>query len=331
MSMVIYWLYFIFHPVRPSSCSMQSFNKKRQINKLYFPLRDFYCLLIFIIHSDIPVLNSSRLDPDSDGDAAFCSIWIWVSTAWQSLFLGMLETITVMIRRFRTDIWANSADPDQRSSLIRVYTVCHFVCIVWTHYSKVEPHGSNVRVITTNVLGVWIFRKFTVVLNCLADHGQTIQSLAKCGSCHCIFRLLQTFLPLFSWKMIVNLNNPSGSQYLTEWLLIYFSDEIVRFFYCKTNHRSQQPHKSANKIICAIISACYLHLSKTEYVLWLAVNKFSKTERRKKNCLFRLLQNPVFKNDLKTWVSFLENSGMLWMVNDATSDAIVWHYTYKCR
>ena len=96
--------------------------------------------------------------------------------------------------------------------------------------------------------------------NCLADHGQTIQSLDKFGSCHCIFRLLQTFLPLFSWKMIVNLNNQSGSQYLTEWLWIYFSDEIVRFFYCKTNHRSQQPHKSANKIICAIISACYFAL-----------------------------------------------------------------------
>ena len=96
--------------------------------------------------------------------------------------------------------------------------------------------------------------------HCLADHGQTIQSLAKCGSCHCIFRLLQTFLPLFSWKMIVNLNNQSGSQYLTEWLLIYFSDEIVRFFYCKINHRSQQPHESANKIICAIISACYFAL-----------------------------------------------------------------------
>ena len=95
---------------------------------------------------------------------------------------------------------------------------------------------------------------------CLADHGQTIQSLAKCGSCHCIFRLLQTFLPLFSWKMIVNLNNQSSSQYLTEWLLIYFSDKIVRFFYCKTNHRSQQPHKSANKIIWAIISACYFAL-----------------------------------------------------------------------
>ena len=49
-----------------------------------------------------------------------------------------------------------------RSSLIRVYTVCHSVCIVSTHYSIVEPHSSNFTVITTNVLGVRIFRKFTV-------------------------------------------------------------------------------------------------------------------------------------------------------------------------
>ena len=48
------------------------------------------------------------------------------------------------------------------SSLIRIYTVCHSVCIVWTHYSMVEPHSSNFRVITTNVLGVRIFKKFTV-------------------------------------------------------------------------------------------------------------------------------------------------------------------------
>ena len=57
---------------------------------------------------------------------------------------------------------ANSADPDQTapSSLIRVYTVCHSVCIVWTYYSVVEPHSSNFRVIyTTNFLGVRIFRK----------------------------------------------------------------------------------------------------------------------------------------------------------------------------
>ena len=62
-------------------------------------------------------------------------------------------------------VWTNSADPDQRSSLIRIYTVCHSVCIVWTHYSMVEPHSSNYRVITTNVLGVRIFRKFTVPMS----------------------------------------------------------------------------------------------------------------------------------------------------------------------
>ena len=60
--------------------------------------------------------------------------------------------------------WANSADPDQTapSSVIRVYTVCRSVCIVWTHYSMVEPHSSNFRVITTKCLGVRIFRKFAV-------------------------------------------------------------------------------------------------------------------------------------------------------------------------
>ena len=43
--------------------------------------------------------------------------------------------------------WSNSADPNQttRSSLIRIYTVCHSVCIFWTHYSMVEPHSSNIR------------------------------------------------------------------------------------------------------------------------------------------------------------------------------------------
>ena len=55
------------------------------------------------------------------------------------------------------------SDCSKRSSLIRVYTVCHSVCFVSTHYSMVEPHTSNFRVITTNFLGVRIFRKFTVI------------------------------------------------------------------------------------------------------------------------------------------------------------------------
>ena len=59
-----------------------------------------------------------------------------------------------MILSYRNDpkfsdryAWANSADPDQTA-----------------HYSTVEPHSLNFRVITTNFLGVRIFRKFTVGL-----------------------------------------------------------------------------------------------------------------------------------------------------------------------
>ena len=54
-----------------------------------------------------------------------------------------------------------------RSSLIRVYTVCHSICTFWTHYSVVEPPCSNFRVITANFSGVQNFRIFTVRLKCL--------------------------------------------------------------------------------------------------------------------------------------------------------------------
>ena len=47
--------------------------------------------------------------------------------------------------------WAHIADPDQiRSGLIRVYTVCNSLCIVWMHYSKVRPSFSTFKVITAN-------------------------------------------------------------------------------------------------------------------------------------------------------------------------------------
>ena len=70
------------------------------------------------------------------------------------------NTDTVMILSFRTDMPGQTV---QKSSLIRVYIVCHSVCIVWTHYSIVEPHSSNFRVIRTNFLDVRIFRKFTIL------------------------------------------------------------------------------------------------------------------------------------------------------------------------
>ena len=68
-----------------------------------------------------------------------------------------------MILSFRTDMPWQTVQTQIRLFLIRVYTVCHSVCIIWTHYSMVEPHSSNFRVITTNFLGVRIFRKFSVV------------------------------------------------------------------------------------------------------------------------------------------------------------------------
>ena len=68
-----------------------------------------------------------------------------------------------MILSLRTDRPGQTVQT--QISLIRVYTVCHSVCIIWTHYYMVEPHSSNFRVITTNFLGVRIFRKFTVNMN----------------------------------------------------------------------------------------------------------------------------------------------------------------------
>ena len=64
----------------------------------------------------------------------------------------------IRILSFRTDMPGQTVQTQ-----IRVYTVCHSVCIVWTHFSMVELHSSNFRVIT-NFLGVRIFRKFTVLI-----------------------------------------------------------------------------------------------------------------------------------------------------------------------
>ena len=94
------------------------------------------------------------------------------------LEIGTLEFLTEMILKFEyVNFWTDRSgqtvqtqirllleeQSDLRSSLIRVFTVCDSACNVWTHYSMVEPHSSNFKVITTNFLGVQIFRKFTVV------------------------------------------------------------------------------------------------------------------------------------------------------------------------
>ena len=49
-----------------------------------------------------------------------------------------------------------------RSSLIRIYTVCHTVYIFWRHYCIVKLNCFILRTTTVVSLGVLIFRVFTV-------------------------------------------------------------------------------------------------------------------------------------------------------------------------
>ena len=50
-----------------------------------------------------------------------------------------------------------------RSSLIRIYTVCHSFYIFWRHYLIVKLNCFVLRITTVAGLGVPIFRVFTVV------------------------------------------------------------------------------------------------------------------------------------------------------------------------
>ena len=96
---------------------------------------------------------------------------------------------TVMILSFWTDMPGQKVQTQirLRSSLIRVYTVCHSVCIVWTHYSMVEPHSSNFRVITTNFWGVRIFSKFTVTISEDLKWNSHINKISKKANSTIVF------------------------------------------------------------------------------------------------------------------------------------------------
>ena len=66
---------------------------------------------------------------------------------------------------------------------------------LWTHYSMVEPHNSNFSVITTNFLGVRIFRKFTVIVTDWAISVDTDKTAL------CLPLLLHLFGPLMYAKI----------------------------------------------------------------------------------------------------------------------------------
>ena len=81
----------------------------------------------------------------------------------------IINMITIMILSFRTDRPGQTVKTQIRLlSLIRFYTVCNSLCIIWTHCSMVKPLCSNIRMITANFrmsecLGVYskaIFRVY---------------------------------------------------------------------------------------------------------------------------------------------------------------------------
>ena len=109
--------------------------------------------------------------------------------------------------------WANSADPDQTAP-IRVYTVCHSVCIIWTHYSMVEPHSSNFRVITTNILGVRMFRKSFS----RSEHEQTVQTqrsslISVYTACHSVFNFWMHYLPSLILSVPIFMNFTESTKH----------------------------------------------------------------------------------------------------------------------
>ena len=75
--------------------------------------------------------------------------------------------ITVKIKLLGQIGWSKQCRPwsdcSLRSSLIRVYSVCYSVCIFWTQCCIVKSNCSNCRTLTVIILGVPVFRIFTVL------------------------------------------------------------------------------------------------------------------------------------------------------------------------
>ena len=73
---------------------------------------------------------------------------------WKCSWKSKQPTLsTVMFLSFWTDRSGQIVQTQirsYRSSLIRVYTVCNSLCIIWMHYSKEKPSCSTFRVITAN-------------------------------------------------------------------------------------------------------------------------------------------------------------------------------------
>ena len=69
-----------------------------------------------------------------------------------------------------------------RSSLIRIYTVCHSSYIYWRHYFIVKLNGFILRTTTVAGLGVPIFRVFTGYMYTATFYRLSLQSVTTLRS-----------------------------------------------------------------------------------------------------------------------------------------------------
>ena len=126
-------------------------------NDCEFPTHRIYLskILLFRQNKCMKIISNVELKlywRDYDIVSIFCASWF---------------NVHYFVHEIQTDISHNepkflSKQCGPRSSLIRVYGVCHSACIFWTHSTMVKFHYSNFRIITANCSGVQIFLILTV-------------------------------------------------------------------------------------------------------------------------------------------------------------------------
>ena len=116
--------------------------------------------------------------------------------------------VTVMILNFRTDRSEQTVPTQirlllqERSSLIRVYTVCHSVCIFKTHYPVAEPR-SKFYDNYSNFSGIQIFWHFTVCSFLKAQFSLWVQF----RFCSIVVKLILAWKP---WKSLERIRGRNG-------------------------------------------------------------------------------------------------------------------------
>ena len=126
----------------------------------------------------------------------------------KSLTMHIIDLVLIIYTVMTLSFLGKQCRP--RRSLIRVYTVCPSICIIWIHYSMVEPHSSNFIVITTNVLGSEYLGnlRYTGLISFVAAHQRRAPGDCHCWNIKCYWATLLLTLKLtsenaFFWTIMV--------------------------------------------------------------------------------------------------------------------------------